>query len=567
MSLPLILGSNTNDEVHLFVGTGSNVSVQEDHRVCSLTIKRLHRVLSTGAVPIVINPSHPTHVNAILNEFKSKINVSIQIIDRPVRLNDLTTLGRNITSGVVDRLFVNLGSDQLSLIQPIYEQCIKLRIPINTYQQPEYSTFTLLPTYIDPRGSGLQISVTTNGKGYILDERIKRDIVNNLPSNISEVILNMGFLRDQLIQQHNSILLKEKYIDTPLSLPKLGYGLDNDPWDSHKFNQLIKEFDMTQKDQRHRRCRWLSQIMEYYPLSKLDKITLRDLEALTDKESATEIPIESVSERNKEGKISLVGSGPGSISMLTLGALREIKTADLILSDKLVPQEVLDLIPSDTKLIIAKKFPGNAEKAQNEFLNLGLDALKQGLHVVRLKQGDPYIFGRGGEEYLWFKERGFTPMVLPGISSSLASTVAAQIPATQRGVADQVLICTGTGRKGAVPEVPEYVSSRTTVFLMALHRADILQKSLLGKKWDPEVPLAIVERASCPDQRVTRTKLKYLQQTVEEIGSRPPGLIVVGYAVNQLTNNSNDFTETYTHVIDEGFKDVELDTTKINITF
>ena len=253
--------------------------------------------------------------------------------------------------------------------------------------------------------------------------------------------------------------------------------------------------------------------------------------------------------------------------MLTLGALREIKTADLILSDKLVPQEVLDLIPSDTKLIIAKKFPGNAEKAQNEFLNLGLDALKQGLHVVRLKQGDPYIFGRGGEEYLWFKERGFTPMVLPGISSSLASTVAAQIPATQRGVADQVLICTGTGRKGAVPEVPEYVSSRTTVFLMALHRADILQKSLLGKKWDPEVPLAIVERASCPDQRVTRTKLKYLQQTVEEIGSRPPGLIVVGYAVNQLTNNSNDFTETYTHVIDEGFKDVELDTTKINITF
>lgn len=566
MSLPLILGSNTNGEVHLFVGTGSNVSVQEDHRVCSLTIKRLRRVLTTGAIPIIINPSHPTHINAILNEFKSKINTSIQIIDRQVKLNDLTTLGRNITSGVVDRLFVNLGSDQLSLVQPIYKQCIKLRIPINTYQQPEYSTFTLLPTYTDPRGSGLQISVTTNGKGYILDERIKRDIVNNLPANISEVILNMAFLRNQLIQQHNSILLKEKYIDTPLSLPKLGYGLDNDPWDSHKFNQLIKEFDITQNDQRHRRCRWLSQIMEYYPLSKLDKITLRDLEALTDKASVTEIPIESISERNKEGKISLVGSGPGSISMLTLGALHEIKTAHLILSDKLVPQEVLDLIPNDTKLIIAKKFPGNAEKAQNEFLDLGLEALKQGLHVVRLKQGDPYIFGRGGEEYLWFKERGFIPMVLPGISSSLASTVAAQIPATQRGVADQVLICTGTGREGAVPEVPEYVSSRTTVFLMALHRADILQKSLLEKKWDPEVPLAIVERASCPDQRVTRTKLRYLQQTVEEIGSRPPGLIVVGHAINQLTDNVNDFTETFTHVIDEGFNDVEIDATKVNVT-
>lgn len=566
MSFPLILGSNTHGEVHLFVGTGSNVSIQEDRRACSLTIKRLRRVLTTGAIPIVINPSHHTHINAILNEFKSKANFSIQIIDRQVRLSDLTTLGRNITSGVVDRLFVNLGSDQLSLVQPIYLQCVKLRIPINTYQQPEYSTFTLLPTYTDPKGSGLQISVTTNGKGYILDERIKRDIVNNLPANISEVISNMAFLRDQLIQQHNSVLLREKYIDTPLSLPKLGYGLDNDPWDSHKFNQLIKEFDMTKNDQRHRRCRWLSQIMEYYPLSKLDKITLNDLEALTDKESASEISIELVSERKKEGRISLVGSGPGSVSMLTLGALHEIKTANLILSDKLVPQEVLDLVPNHSKLIIAKKFPGNAEKAQTEFLNLGLEALKQGLHVIRLKQGDPYIFGRGGEEYLWFKERGFTPMVLPGISSSLASTVAAQIPATQRSIADQVLICTGTGRKGTIPEVPEYVPSRTTIFLMALHRAEILQKSLLEKKWDPEVPLAIVERASCPDQRVTRTKLKYLQQTVEEIGSRPPGLIVIGHAVNQLTDGANDFTETFTHIIDEGFNDVEIDATNVNLT-
>lgn len=565
MNLPLISGSRTNGEVHLFVGTGANVSIQEDHRVCTLTIKRLHRILTTGAIPIIINPSHPTHINAILNEFKSKIKVPIQIIDRKVRLNDLTTLGRNITSGVIDRLFVNLGSDQLSLVKPIYEQCIKLRIPINTYQQPEYSTFTLLPTYTDPKGSGLQIAVTTNGKGYILDERIKRNIVNNLPPNISEVISNMGFLRDQLILQHNSILLKEKYIDTHLSLPRLGYGLDNDPWDSHKFNQLIKEFDMTQNDQRHRRCRWLSQIMEYYPLSKLDKITLSDLELLTDKENVTSIPTESVSKENKKGKISLVGSGPGSISMLTLGALHEIKTADLILSDKLVPQEVLDLIPTNTKLIIAKKFPGNAEMAQNEFLTLGLKALRKGLHVIRLKQGDPYIFGRGGEEYLWFKEKGFTPLVLPGISSSLASTVVAQIPATLRGVADQVLICTGTGRKGAIPEVPEYVSSRTTIFLMALHRADILQKSLLDKKWDPEVPLAIIERASCPDQRVTRTKLKYLSQTVEEIGSRPPGLIIVGPTVNHLTDHTSAFIENYTHIIDEGFHDVKIDSTKVSI--
>lgn len=535
--LPLITASNQSDQVNLFIGTGNNLSTRDNTRVCSLTIKRLHKVMATGATPIIVNPSHPSHIQSIFNEFKQS-NYNITIIEREFQLSDLTTLGRSITSGVVDRVFLNLPST--TLLHEIYSQCIKLRIPINTYQQPQYSTFNIIPTYTDPHGSGLQISVTTNGKGYILDERIKRDIVNNLPSNISSVISNMGNLRDQLIH-------------TPLS--KLGYGLDNDPWeDSHKFNQLIIDADI-----KTRRSRWLSQIMEYYPLSQLDKITLEDLESLT---QDTSLQSSSPSPITQTGKISLVGSGPGSISMLTLGALHEIKTADLILSDKLVPQQILDLIPTTTRVIIAKKFPGNAENAQNEFLNLGIEALQQGLHIVRLKQGDPYIFGHGGEEYLWFKERGFTPIVIPGISSSLASTVVAQIPATQRGIADQVLICTGTGRKGALPDVPEFNTHRTTVFLMALHRANILQETLFNKKWDPEVPLAIVERASCPDQRVTRTKLKYLWDVVQEIGSRPPGLIVIGDSVLQLTD-IQEFNDISKYHMDEGFHDIDVDLTTL----
>lgn len=224
----------------------------------------------------------------------------------------------------------------------------------------------------------------------------------------------------------------------------------------------------------------------------------------------------------KLGKISLVGSGPGSVSMLTIGALQEIKSADIILADKLVPQAILDLIPPKTETFIAKKFPGNAERAQQELLAKGLESLDNGLKVVRLKQGDPYIFGRGGEEFNFFKDHGYIPVVLPGISSSLACTVLAQIPATQRDIADQVLICTGTGRKGALPIIPEFVESRTTVFLMALHRANVLITELLKHGWDGDVPAAIVERGSCPDQRVTRTLLKWVPEVVEEIGSRPP---------------------------------------------
>lgn len=536
MVLPLIAAADSQNEVHLFVGTGSNVSTTTNHRVCSLIIKRIHRVLNAGACAVVVNPSHQSHVEALETEFTSRVT----ILNRAVGTDDLTTLGRGITSGIVDRLFVNLPSSHpQEEILSLHDKCVRLRIPINIYQQQSLSTFHLTPTYTDPEGSGLQISVTTNGKGYILDERIKRDVINHLPSNISQVIMNMGNLRDEIVASH--------------SKKTLGFGLDNDPWDSHTFNNFVSE---DHDSKRHVRSRWLSQIMEYYPLSKLDTIQLADLKNLDwNLDSSREVtPIA------QQGRISLVGSGPGSISMLTIGALHELKSADVILSDKLVPQTILDLIPSNTTLIIAKKFPGNAEHAQNEFLSLGLDYLTQGKHVLRLKQGDPYIFGRGGEEYQFFKAHGYTPIVLPGLSSSLSSTVVADIPATQRGVADQVLICTGTGKKGAVPQIPEYVETRTTVFLMALHRSNILQENLLNNKWDPELPVAIVERASCPDQRVTRTKLKYLSEVVEEIGSRPPGLIVTGHAVTQLVD---DYEGIY-H-IDEGFNDINIDVSKIGL--
>merc|ERR1711964_524527 len=149
-----------------------------------------------------------------------------------------------------------------------------------------------------------------------------------------------------------------------------------------------------------------------------------------------------------------------------------ILSADVILADKLVPSGVLDLIPRRTPVHIARKFPGNAELAQQELLSLGLAGLQAGKTVLRLKQGDPYIYGRGGEEFEYFRKEGYGDRisVLPGITSALSAPLFAQIPATQRGVSDQVLICTGTGRKGKPSVPPEYVDTRTVVFLMALHR-------------------------------------------------------------------------------------------------
>lgn len=571
MTLPLISASDCQGEIHLLVGTNA----------LSVCMNRVRTIEGSGAIPVVVNVTRKEDVKNLLS------CEGVQIMDREFQLADLTTLGRSLVARVVDRVFVNLPMTKSPLQREIYEQCVKLRIPINCYQRPEYSTFHMISTYTDPKGSGLQIAVTTNGQGCILANRIKREMLSHLPANISEVVTNMGRLRDQIINEDQRALLEHNYGNTAaLAIAENNwYGLNDEDWESHKLNKLVEEFAMTERDQKLRRTRWLSQVMEYYPLAKLAELDLQALDLpaeATSGKTQTSNAQESAPKTSQEvhsqnvrpdltvaaveatkttasyghGTISLVGSGPGSVSMLTLGALSEIKNADYILADKLVPQPVLDLIPNGTETFIARKFPGNAERAQQELLEKGLEALEQGKKVVRLKQGDPYIFGRGGEEYLFFKERGFEPQVLPGLSSSLASTVTAKIPATQRDVADQILVCTGTGRKGALPKIPEYVVTRTTVFLMALHRAEVLVEELLKHQWDENVPAAIIERASCKDQRITRTLLKYVPQVVEEIGSRPPGLLVVGRAVTALLPQElTHFNDSRKYYVEEGFEE------------
>jgi uroporphyrin-III C-methyltransferase len=289
--------------------------------------------------------------------------------------------------------------------------------------------------------------------------------------------------------------------------------------------------------------RWLTQICEYYPLAKLCQLTPSDIQNLLEQYRHDEGYVSSSSAPSdlplpillsQKGTITLVGSGPGHPDLLTQAAVRAISTADLVLADKLVPAEILALIPRRTEVYIARKFPGNAERAQEELQSKGLTALHQGKRVIRLKQGDPYIFGRGGEEYLFFKEHGYEVSVIPGLTSALTATALAGITATHRGVADQVVICTGTGRKGAIPTPPEYSKTRTAIFLMALHRIEGLITSLVGAGWPDDIPCAVVERASCRDQRVIRTTIKDVARAIESEGSRPPGLLVVGWGCKVL---------------------------------
>ena len=442
----------------------------------------------------------------------------------------------------------------ISLDAHISALCKKIRIPVNVADSPSLCTFTLLSTYTD---GPLQIGVTTSGRGCKLAARIQREIVSSLPPQLGDACDRLGKLRRRIWEE--DFAHSRGHMEVP--------PVEEDDYQGQAatFNKLVLPQDS--EAVKGRRIRWLSQMCEYWPLEKLCTLKEEEIDGLLQSynrdvgNEASEIvdsdttiadgsshpptpPPESHAaelalpqpppDKPRIGKILLVGSGPGHPDLLTTAALNAIKTADLILADKLVPPPVLSLIPRRTPVHIARKFPGNADAAQGELLSLGLAALKEGKRVVRLKQGDPYIYGRGGEEHIFFSKHGFTPSVVPGITSALSSGIFAGIPLTHRGVADQVLICTGTGRKGEMPVWPEYIKGRTTVLLMALHRLGDVVEGLKKKGWTEETRCAVVERASCTDQRVVRSTLGSVVAAIEEVGSRPPGLLVVGEACGVL---------------------------------
>ncbi|KAJ3038658.1 hypothetical protein HDV00_000406 [Rhizophlyctis rosea] len=237
----------------------------------------------------------------------------------------------------------------------------------------------------------------------------------------------------------------------------------------------------------------------------------------------------------KPGHISLVGAGPGDPGLLTTAALKALQTADLVVSDQLVPPKILALIPARKLKLAKKKEGGKSDASQDDTNAICLDALQKGLKVVRLKGGDPFLFGRGGEEVIFFRARGFNPEVIPGLSSCIAAPASVDIPVTHRGVADQVLILSGRGEGGALPTIPEHYEKRTTVVLMAVARLPLLVKEMVAKGYPADLPVAVVEKGCWQgEERKVEGTVGDICERVEREKVGSPALLVVGGVVNAL---------------------------------
>ncbi|RDB24496.1 putative uroporphyrinogen-III C-methyltransferase [Hypsizygus marmoreus] len=472
----------------------------------------------------------------------------------------------NITPGirlvcVTETLFGTQGRSR-TFAEKVYQLCSDRNISVNTTDIPDLCDFTFTSTHRFEDAEGdrtpLQIGVTTNGQGCRLAGRIKRDIVSRLPKEAGAAVTKVGRMRALAKANADSVKRQEDILEDEEELEENGGVLTpNRPVPSRSDTETAIESSK-------RRIKWVAQISEYWPLSKLAQMSATDMEEVlageNPKLSSSSFVLPSMHSLNlsQPGKILLVGSGPGHPSLLTIATHTALtQMADLVLSDKLVPDAVLALIPSTVQVRIAKKFPGNAEGAQMEMMEAAVEAARRGLTVVRLKQGDPVVYGRAGEEVLYFRAHGYEPLVIPGVSSALAAPTFAGISVTQRGVAESFVVCTGVGRKGKEVQLPGYERAKTLVILMGVARLPQVIKALTGEEemkgrrdgiaYPLHTPIAIIERASMPDQRVISSTLKDIVVAMESAGEqRPPGMMIIGWAVLALWGKGD------VAVLDEG---------------
>lgn len=239
--------------------------------------------------------------------------------------------------------------------------------------------------------------------------------------------------------------------------------------------------------------------------------------------------------------VSLVGAGPGDPELLTLRALRALQQADVVLYDALVNPALLNHCPQAEQIGVGKR--GFQASTSQDDINALLvqNALENGgRRVVRLKGGDPFVFGRGGEELLSCHAAGIPSEVIPGISSANAGPAYAGIPVTHRGVARSYAVLTGTDRHGQAA-YRELGSVDTLVFLMALHNLEQVCADLIAAGRPASTPVATVQSATLPDQRVVTGTLATIADLVKQAGIQAPALTIVGEVVN-LREQLNWFT-------------------------
>ena len=341
------------------------------------------------------------------------------------------------------------ATDDEAVNRQVSELARTRQLPVNVVDNPELCSF-IIPSIIDR--SPVQIAVSTGGASPVLARLLRTQLESVIPSTYGRLAAMVGGFRDKVKAQFSDVNARRNF------------------WE---------------------------QVLE----GKIAELVFagKDEEAEVELEKAV-----AAGGEEKVGEVYLIGGGPGDPDLLTFRALRLMQKADVVVHDRLISREVLDLTRRDAERIYVGKERDNHAVPQDQINQLLVDLAKQGKRVCRLKGGDPFVFGRGGEEIETLTENGVSFQVVPAITAALGASAYAGIPLTHRDYSQAAVFVTGHLKDGSMnlnwPSLAQ--PNQTVVFYMGLKGLPVICSTLMEHGMPAETPIALVQQATTPRQRV-----------------------------------------------------------------
>jgi uroporphyrin-III C-methyltransferase/precorrin-2 dehydrogenase/sirohydrochlorin ferrochelatase len=373
------------------------------------------------------------------------------------------------------------ATDNSELNNSIAGQAKQKNILVNVVDKPESGTF-IMPSVIDR--NPVTIAISTGGASPVLARMLRARLETLIPAGYGKLATLIGRFRDKVKQQFPEIKQRRRF------------------WE-HILQGPVAEM--------------LYSGQEKNALALLEKQLQQDTDVI-----------------EPMGEVYLVGGGPGDPDLLTFRALRLMQQADVVLYDRLVAPAIVDLVRKDAERIYVGKERSKHALPQNEINHLLVELAKQGKRVLRLKGGDPFIFGRGGEEIDLLSENNIPFQIVPGITAASGCASYAGIPLTHRDYAQSCVFITGHLKDGSTNlNWSALVQPQQTLAVyMGTHGLNILSQELIGHGLAEITPAAIVQQGTTNEQRVYITTLKELPLIPEKYEVKPPSMIIIGEVVS-----------------------------------